>query len=63
VKSAGYSVALVESKDGKSVEAHHFNCIVPRQLAAAGEPVVTLFGCAKPLPRNIRLHDCLKEDE
>lgn len=45
------------------VRAHRPDCPQVRALAALGEPVATLLGCASRLPADIATHACLEEDE
>jgi hypothetical protein len=53
--------ALTEGPDGK-VMAHKANCPIAKGMAAAGEPVITLFQCENGLPKDIPRHSCLQEE-
>ena len=51
-------LALTEGPNGKAI-AHRADCPQVRALAAAGQPVMTMLGCEKPLPADVPRHACL----
>ena len=63
-------LALTEGRNGEAI-AHRADCERParagtlqvRALAAAGQPVMTMLGCEKPLPDDVPRHSCLEPDQ
>jgi len=55
-----YDLALAEDGNGKVV-VHRADCPEVRALADAGEPVMTMFGCAKLPPDDVPRHSCLNQ--
>lgn len=53
---------LTADEHGNAI-AHRIDCPVARALAAAGEPVVTLFQCQQPLPEHLKRHSCLENGD
>jgi len=53
--------ALTDDGTGKAL-VHRADCPEVRRRADAGEPVMTMLGCAKPLPPDLPRHSCLKQD-
>jgi len=51
--------ALTDDGTGKAL-VHRADCPEVRRRADAGEPVMTMLGCAKPLP-DLPRHSCLKD--
>jgi hypothetical protein len=51
-------LALTEGPTGGAI-AHRADCPQVRVLADAGEPVMTMLGCEKPLPDDVPRHSCL----
>lgn len=55
------SYALTE--DGKGgVMLHRANCTYARTMAAIGRPVMTMYECDGPTPKDIKRHSCLDND-
>lgn len=57
--SYDYSLTIMDGE----VLAHRPDCPDARSQAALGEPVVTLLDCSKPLPREMKRHSCLDQEE
>jgi hypothetical protein len=55
-------LALTEGRNGKAI-AHRADCPEVRALAAAGQPVMTMLGCEKPLPADVPRHSCLEQPD
>jgi hypothetical protein len=53
----GYDVTLVES-NGR-VTAHRPDCPQVQQARAAGDPLMTMYGCQGNMPKELDRHDCL----
>ena len=53
--------ALVGNETTGTMVAHRADCPDARRAARAGIPVMTMFGCAAPLPDDIARHFCLKD--
>jgi hypothetical protein len=51
----------IDDTDKSKLLAHKADCPMARKLAAAGEPVMTLFQCEAPLPADIKRHTCLDD--
>ena len=55
-------LALTEGPTGGAI-AHRADCPQVRALAAAGQPVMTMLGCEKPLPADVPRHSCLEQPD
>jgi hypothetical protein len=53
-----FDLALTEDHSGRAV-VHRADCPEVRQLADAGEPVLTMLGCTNLPPDDVPRHDCL----
>jgi hypothetical protein len=53
---------LAPDETGERLVAHRVDCPEVRAQADAGVFVMTLLGCEKPLPRDVRRHWCLSAD-
>jgi hypothetical protein len=54
---------LVGNETTGTMVAHRADCPDVRRAARAGIPVMTMFGCAAPLPDDIARHSCLKDSD
>ena len=54
--------AIAMGADGEPIW-HRVDCPEVRRLAAQGEPVLTMFDMAGPIPADARRHTCLEEVE
>lgn len=52
--------AVTYASDNQTLVLHRADCPTVRKLAAAGEPVLTLFACEKMPDDEMKKHSCLQ---